>query len=247
MQVLLLLYCGREQKEDEATMKKAVIFDLYETLITEWVSDKYYSTKCADELGINHTLFRSIWENSHRQMNIGESTYRRVLENICLAAGVKPEQTVLDLCERKRIESKNQCFTLREDGIIKMLSKIKSMGQKIALCSNCSADEVSGFSSSDFAGYFDTVIFSYEVGMEKPEETIYQLCCEKLGVMPSDCLYIGDGGSRELYGAQAVGMEPLRAMWFLNKYVKDIKPMPFQSVDKTEQVVEVLQSGQRKK
>jgi hypothetical protein len=34
-------------------MIKAVIFDLFETLITEWVSDKYTSRKCAADLGVD--------------------------------------------------------------------------------------------------------------------------------------------------------------------------------------------------
>ena len=206
---------------------KAVIFDLYETLVTEWVSDKYYSTKCADDLGIEHDLFRSIWESCHKQMDTGESTYRQVLRTICEEAGVEPLEERLDVCEKKRVETKNQCFTRREDAIVRMLSDLKATGIKLALCSNCSADEVSGFFSSDLYKFFDLVILSYQVGVAKPDEKIYQLCCERLDVQPSECLYVGDGSSRELFGAQEVGMKPLRAMWFLHKYVKDIKPMPF--------------------
>ena len=33
------------------------------------------------------------------------------------------------------------------------------------------------------------------------------LACERLGVEPSDCLFIGDGGSGELTGATTVGMD----------------------------------------
>ena len=41
----------------------------------------------------------------------------------------------------------------------------------------------------------------------KPNPGIYRLACERLGVEPSDCLFIGDGGSGELTGATNVGMD----------------------------------------
>ena len=41
----------------------------------------------------------------------------------------------------------------------------------------------------------------------KPDPGIYELACERLGVQPGNCLYIGDGSSRELTGASTVGMD----------------------------------------
>ena len=38
---------------------------------------------------------------------------------------------------------------------------------------------------------------------------MYELACERLNVNPQDCLYVGDGGSQELTGALAVGMNPV--------------------------------------
>ena len=43
--------------------------------------------------------------------------------------------------------------------------------------------------------------------MMKPDPRIYRLACERLGVQPSGCLYIGDGSSGELTGASTVGMD----------------------------------------
>ena len=38
---------------------------------------------------------------------------------------------------------------------------------------------------------------------------VYRLACERLGVEPDRCLYVGDGSSRELTGAREVGMTPV--------------------------------------
>ena len=52
-------------------------------------------------------------------------------------------------------------------------------------------------------------LFSCQVGLKKPDPRIYRLACDQLGVPPERCLYIGDGSSRELSGAAAVGMHPV--------------------------------------
>lgn len=221
-------------------MNKAVVFDLYETLITEWASDKYTSRKCAADLGIELGLFRDIWEACHKQMDIGAYTYRQVLMRICTVAGITPAPETLDLCESKRIASKNQCFAFPNGEVLKMLAALKAARTKLALCSNCSFDEVHDFDKSDLSKYFDAVVFSYEAGVAKPDEKIYRICADKLAILPSECLYVGDGGSHELYGAQSVGMKPLRAMWFLNQYAKKVDPMPFCMAGKPEMVFRYL-------
>ena len=40
---------------------------------------------------------------------------------------------------------------------------------------------------------------------------------EHLKVQPEECLYIGDGGSRELETAEEIGMKAVQAVWYLRK------------------------------
>lgn len=53
-------------------------------------------------------------------------------------------------------------------------------------------------------------MFSVQVGLKKPDAAIFLLACERLGVEPTDCVYVGDGDSNELPGAEAVGMRAVR-------------------------------------
>ena len=52
-------------------------------------------------------------------------------------------------------------------------------------------------------------VFSALRKAKKPEPIMYLSAAQELGVAPSDCLYVGDGSSRELSGAAAVGMHPV--------------------------------------
>ena len=78
---------------------------------------------------------------------------------------------------------------------------------RTGLISNCLGDTSYLWPSTPFASLFDASILSFEVGMVKPDPGIYRLACERLGVEPSECLFIGDGGSGELTGATDVGMD----------------------------------------
>ena len=208
-------------------MIKAVIFDLYETLITEWVSRKYLSSQCARDLDIDPALFRQMWNSLHHAMDTGRLPFRQVLEEILIAAGKIPDSALIDACEKKRIAGKNQCFTAIDESVLQMLCSLKQQGLNLCLCSNCSADEVEGLFTSSLLPCFNTVILSYQVGLVKPDKEIYLHCANALSVLPEECLFVGDGGSKELFGAQNVGMHPLRALWFMEKYHTPIEPMPF--------------------
>jgi FMN phosphatase YigB (HAD superfamily) len=78
--------------------------------------------------------------------------------------------------------------------------------------------KVADWQSSGLANLFDATIFSYVVGTVKPEPEIYWMTCEALEVEPSSALFVGDGGSDELIGAQRAGLTPYWATWFLDQW-----------------------------
>ena len=141
-------------------MKRAVVFDLFETLVTEWGHEKYTKRKMSSDLQCPSEDFARCWETLHEQQYRGEIT----------------------------------------------------------------------FQDSALAPLVDHLILSYETGLCKPQPEIYQLAAEKLGVTCEDCVFIGDGGSRELYGAAQVGMQPYRAMWYIRQMPHPIKEQPEFSV-----------------
>lgn len=61
------------------------------------------------------------------------------------------------------------------------------------------------YDRSTFEELFDGVVISGEVGMNKPDPEIYELGAERVGLAPSDCVFVDD--LREnCEGAEAVGM-----------------------------------------
>ena len=73
----------------------------------------------------------------------------------------------------------------------------------------------------------DVTCLSCVEGIQKPDQRIFKLCLDRLGLKAGECLYIGDGGSNELEAAKECGMKPLQAVWYLkglSGYQQDRKP-----------------------
>ena len=80
---------------------------------------------------------------------------------------------------------------------------------KIGILSNVASNWVRDyFLNPEEQKLFDVMLFSYEAGTTKPDPQIYHLITEKLGVEPSECIFIDD---TEPYcqAAKAVGMKAI--------------------------------------
>jgi putative hydrolase of the HAD superfamily len=98
-----------------------------------------------------------------------------------------------------------------------MLSTLKNEGFLIGLISNCFSEEADVIRRSELFTYFDAVYLSYEQGIQKPDEEIFQRCMNGFAVKAENCLYVGDGGSEELETASKLGMRAVQAAWYLQE------------------------------
>lgn len=80
---------------------------------------------------------------------------------------------------------------------------LRAAGFSTALLSNSwGCDE---YPRADFAGLFDTVVLSGEIGMRKPEKEIFLHAAETLGLAPAECVFVDDMAAN-VAAAQACGM-----------------------------------------
>ena len=63
-------------------MIKAVIFDMYETLITLFESPPYFGTQIALDAGIEEEKFQEIWNLAEEARTTGKITLEEILEKI---------------------------------------------------------------------------------------------------------------------------------------------------------------------
>ena len=194
-------------------MIHAVIFDMFETLVTFFESPIYFGAQIAKDAGISEEKFNARWRPTEHARSIGEMTLEQTLEMILRENNCYSEK-LLEEIVAKRVVSKQDCFRHIHSDIIPMLKELKEKGILIGLISNCYSEEVEAIRNSDLFPYFDAVYLSYEQGVWKPDEEIFRRCMKKLSVSAEECLYIGDGGSCELETARKLGMTALQAVWY---------------------------------
>lgn len=189
---------------------RAIIFDLYGTLIHEPHFENCFPALAA-AIGVDLNDYRRA-----RQTTVADSTTGRLpttearARAILAALGLSnDDRLVATLAE---IEQQARWSEVRlYPATIPTLRTIRERGLPIGLVSDCTA--VMGRPIPERLGVLpllDAVALSYEVGHAKPSPAIYRLVTDALGVSPEHCLYVGDGGSDEINGANALGMTTAR-------------------------------------
>jgi HAD superfamily hydrolase (TIGR01509 family) len=98
---------------------------------------------------------------------------------------------------------------------VPLLYYIKTLKQKykIGLLSNIATNWVrDSFLTKDEQELFDDMIFSFEVGVAKPNPKIFLLACEHFGITPEEAVIIDDSQGH-LAGAAQIGMHTI---WYQN-------------------------------
>ena len=194
-------------------MIKAVIFDMFETLVSLFAGRTYFGENIAADVGIDAEEFRAVWHKNELSRSIGTLTIEEALSQALSVFGITDEKCTL-LAAGKRRESLDDTFSAIPEETFAMLDELKRRGMLIGLISNCFSDECEIIKASPLFGYFDSAMLSYEQGICKPDKEIYLRIMKELGVKPQECLYVGDGGSRELFAAEELGMKAVQAEWF---------------------------------
>ena len=199
-------------------MVKAVLFDLFETLVTESRTRPPGVSSLAPSLGCERDAFRREWKARRPVVILGRLSFRQAIADITSTLGCPADESTLQqLCER-RLRVKAEPFEQVEEHILVMIDSLRSRGLRLGVISNCIAEDVAAWPHSSLAARVDCAVFSFEVGLEKPDPEIYREATRRLKVDAAHTWFIGDGGSDELSGAEHAGLRPIKATWFLRRW-----------------------------
>ncbi len=187
---------------------KAVIFDLFGTLIPNYAFSAYRESvlAVAGALKVPAEEFWRIWMEYFDKSTIGlfDTTEEKVAF-ILKQMGFQAVESQIKSALQTRYRHESATMLPRPEAE-PVLGEIKQKGLKIGLITDCSPEAPLTWPETTIAAYFDATIFSCEVKVRKPDPRIYQMALEALKVQAGECLYVGDGNSQEHYGAKTVGM-----------------------------------------
>ena len=190
--------------------KTAVVFDLFGTLVP--ISADSYRRMLhvmADAIGVEHERFAQAWVSSKRELETGRAGgLESSVGFVAAQLGVVPTSAAVALAVEAWLETSEQ--RLKPSARTRRcLETLRGHGRKIGLLTNCAADVPRTWPNGELASLVDYAGFSWKLGQMKPDRGAYLSVCAEMGVAPESCVFVGDGGDRELTGAGRAGLRPV--------------------------------------
>jgi putative hydrolase of the HAD superfamily len=182
---------------------KAVVFDLFETLIDyDEQTSVDFSAAAADLLDRDREEFHTLWRAGRPARDSGPLL--DYLASIDIVGDPAEE-----LVELRRASSLGLFAELRP-GVLETVAELRRRALRVGLITVCSEDVVDIWDETPFAGVFDSVVYSCSCGLRKPDPRIFELSLRELGVAAAEAIFVGDGANDELAGAERVGMRAVQ-------------------------------------
>ncbi|MFI4851109.1 MAG: HAD family hydrolase [Gimesia chilikensis] len=175
-------------------MIKAVIFDLYGTLL---------------ELTQDHRPFLQVAKH-YASLSV-QAAIHKALINDCPT--LKAYASLLRLKTQLNLERLEQILA---DDLLKVrlfpdvlvtLEKLQAQQVKTGVISNLATPYIRPFDSHKLRSHFDVVLFSCECGLSKPDPAIYQRAVQQLNLAPEEILMVGDSYASDVVGPETAGIK----------------------------------------
>jgi putative hydrolase of the HAD superfamily len=157
--------------------------------------------------GLSMEKFRLLYVRDRLELDRGTIDAEHYWERILQAAGVASSPGLI-----QRIEREDALGWMRvNQRVVDWSAELRDAGYRTSILSNMPTDKLSFMRASgmmDWIGKFESVVFSCDVGLVKPEPAIYGLCLEKLKAAPGECLFLDDYPVN-VEGARAAGINAL--------------------------------------
>jgi|GEM_PF-1772759 len=190
---------------------KAVIYDLFGTVLEPWDMDRHHATlsRMAKALNVGANDFAAMWGHYADQgMNGAFGSIGEQIVRVCgaLSVHVQPEQ--ISLAESLLLDDARDYLSPTGDALGTMM-RVKDLGLKTGVISNCGPEVPRLWQDLRFSHYVDAPVFSCVSGLKKPWAQVYEQVLDLLGVSPGEALFVDDDPAF-VEAARAVGLAAVR-------------------------------------
>jgi putative hydrolase of the HAD superfamily len=187
-----------------------IFFDLFDTLC--FVDEEvYYQGKraSAEFAGVPFDAFMEAWRKTSPEASVGKlrDPFARAMAALDRLGAA--DRLLAAEVARLDIETIQQCVGFYP-GATDALAELRALGFSLGLLSNATATTAFVVSPLHLRDRLDKLVFSYEVGVAKPDAEIYAKALARAGGRVEESLFVGDGANRELDAAAALGFKTLR-------------------------------------
>jgi putative hydrolase of the HAD superfamily len=187
----------------------AVVFDFYGTLTPVSPSEVWATNAAqlaADMGGVPvDDLVRVLDDSFPERISGALGDVRQTMRVLSDRLGVQLTDEQLDEASRTRRAVQESMFVLRPEAL-EVIRTLRDRGTRIGLVSDCTSELPDAWPRLPLAAVVDAPVFSCVERTRKPDPRLFNTVAQRLRADPAACVYVGDGGGRELTGASAIGM-----------------------------------------
>ena len=189
-------------------MIRAILFDLDGTLLDRDASIEPFAREQYNRYKLHHLPFEKYL---HRFIELDEHGYadkQNVFQPLIreFAIPITAEELVADF----RQNAWKNCPTI--PGAAKVLEQLRSRGYKLGIITNGTVEsQRAKLLGSGLLARVDEALISEEEQLRKPDQHIFALAAERLGVTATECVFVGDNPETDIGGAFNAGM---KTVWF---------------------------------
>jgi putative hydrolase of the HAD superfamily len=204
-------------------MIAAVTFDVTNTLIhSPRLGDLYAEVLGRHGVAVTPAeaarLVREVWQELACRAEPGRDRFtahpagprgwwKRFLERMCEHLEAPPPSpfAAAELFHRFATPEAWEVFPEVPD----VLAALRGNGLRLGVVSNWDPRLPDLLEGLRLSPWLDAVVYSSEVGVEKPDPRIFRSALDRLGVAPEAALHVGDGKVEDAEGAAAAGLHAL--------------------------------------
>jgi putative hydrolase of the HAD superfamily len=186
----------------------AVVFDFFGTLTPVSPNEVWASNaaRLAAIFGVAPAEFLRVLDESFPERISGAfGDVRQTMQALGDRLGVRVTGQQLAEATATRREVQESMFSLRPEAL-GVMGQLRDRGLRIGLVSDCTTELPDAWPRLPLAPLVDAPVFSCVERTRKPDPRLFHAVADRLPADPAACLYVGDGGGRELTGASGIGM-----------------------------------------
>ena len=149
--------------------------------------------------------FNQIYQNKRASYDSGHISGEEYWKNILQHYGLEPVNSSIP----KLIQEDVKSWTVINDSMIEFVKESRSKIHKLAIISNMTRDTLAFIRGHfNWLELFDELIFSCDIGINKPDKRIYEACLTTLNLPSHECLFVDDSADN-IRGAVEVGINTI--------------------------------------
>jgi len=183
---------------------RAVVFDYGMVLTGPQEPDAYAALLCIT--GLPRERFESLYWADRPAYDEGKLTGLGFWEKFLRQAGLDQNQRMAE--ELNRWDAR--MWTTENPAMVAWQLALKEHGLKTAILSNIGDEVLASVERAfDWIHRFDVLVWSYQLGIAKPDPELYRHTLVELGVQPGETLFIDDK-LPNVEAAQALGIQAIQ-------------------------------------